>query len=737
MMFSLSKSNSPERPGTFHWVTLRGELNPSAPRVRSALKLALAGTITLALVFQFDWPSPGTALLTVLLIGRPDSRLDFYEAMLAALASLVIGTIYYLMLNLVQDPPWFCLALCGVFTTLGALSVTPKVGKIVSYGLVTPAAVLVNRFYEPNQVGTLFFPTTLQMLLGFTVALAVNSLLWPYSPRREWDEQCARTGRDCRRACVRWFAGGAQPPEATSWLDRFFRLNLDTLSRIIPTDAGDPGLRVRAQASLWLEEVVACVQDLGSEPRAGNDEVRRLWTNSVPGAIRRLGAALDAGFVGTGPGSSVSETSRQELEEALRALPEDSAVRGQGELLLENLRGLEALLAGGGEFRAALARLQATERFTHRRQTLRWTPPVAGRDFLQVGPEQWKHGVQVALTVIAVFWLWQGLTWPNGSSVLTSALIVSLGTLGASARKLILRVLGVGFGVAFSLAATLFVVPHVQTFWGYGLLFFILLAGFSYVTAAGPRVAYIGFQGAVTFVLTFLESPVQSVDLDPLRQRAVAVVLGVLISSVIQQVVWPARRVNQLYGSIAQTFTGCARAWTALLHLPGEKEGASARRETFIAGFNQDFSRSLQLHDDVEFEGGEGSPRYPHAGAMLIQMQRLFRQMLLFSHQRECLPVAGPADAALRRRLESIGESFRTLLPRFGQATPGAFPPWTRGGETRTAPLEPPPDPPRMSGVEARGHRVTLDERAGKIEAALAALDELTLRPPTVSPGFA
>lgn len=712
--FSTALQRLGERPASFSWASVRQEFAPSPTRVHSAVKLALGGTITLVLAYWFNWSSPANAMVPPLLLNRPDIRYDLRQSLVAGTSAAVMGSFYYWSLNFSQAPLWFALVLGGGLLCYGALTTLPGIGQSLSIGQVIPSLVLALYFYAPNAREALYFPRTMELLLGFTVAIGVNGLLWPYSPRKEWDERFRRAWSECRQMTARWFAGeepiGGKVHRPDS-LDRQLEEALGLLGeRIKPTDPADEGPAVRTAAVRRLEEIIFLLQDL-----------RRLGLGSTPGidsVLDRLGREIDGSFAkleevlaGKEP-VALGEPDKSLLDAAFPELPPEDE-KAPGNLLRQaDLRRLREILGGCPDIFRALARLPGAESVTRREQSLIYSAPFHLKDLRQLGVQSWQHGAKVALIVLSSFGLWQAFRWPGGPTVVASALIVTLTDLGRSARQAILRVLGLVLGLVCAFLCTALVVKYVETIFGYGLCVFLVLLVLGYLAGTSPRLAYIGFQGAVSFVLVFISDDQQSVSLLPLWTRFAGLTFGVFIATIILQNLWPVRKVKDLFAGLAENLAVCARAWSALFQ--GRPEEAAAAQEDVIQQFNQGWAKSIVLTNGIEFEGGEGTPRYGYAGRLLTHETALFEQIRLCGMEwAELARDSTPPPAEVR----AIQAKLQRLVRQLGH--PVELPaPESNGGSGAPAP----------DGQTPPG-QYPLEQRFGEIEQILGSLERLTMQP--------
>lgn len=727
-----------ERPPSFAWTVLRQELAFSRVRWQSAFKPALSVTLAIVLGYTFSWTGLSTAAIPPLLLSRQDVRYDLRQSLWTMAATAALGSFYYLSLNFSQGLWWFFLVLGGGLTVSGALSTLPNVGQAIGTAQIVTTSVLVTYFYVPNPPRqNLFLPTTVELLLGFGLALGVNNLLWPYSPRREWDERFERTWAECRRACARWFADVETPVgdgrlRRPNRLDRQLEAVLSLLhEKIKPTHEADPGPAVRAAAAVRLEEVVIRLQDLF---RVG----RGRWPGRDPAAFGRLGRALDARF------SQLGRLLAGKQDGAAAAgAPPDAPPTGDAAKLVwpassdgdgdeddhdaeptrrENLQRLCAGLDGSWATFRDLSRQSAAERVTRSDQTMAWTSPPRFADLRKLETASWRHGVRVALAALVSLGTWQALRLPAGGELLFLALLILQPDVGRSSRQAILCVSGVLLGLLFAFLSVAFVVKYVETIYGFGLCVFGALLFLSYLAGANARIAYAGFQGTISYVVLLVSSDRQSVSLEPLRERFVALTFGMVIALLIAYHLWPTWDVQKLFKTLADNFAVCARAWGEWRPWDRAAPRPEEGHGTFVQDFNRGWTQATQLHNLTEFEGGEGGPRFGYAGRLLTHEVALFEQLYLFGATWTEPAAAGasagasPLPPGLAGR---VREQMSALARRLGH--PVELPPLPAPADGSRVPADG-DEPP--SADDRRGR--VLRHRAAEIEQILTSLDRLT-----------
>lgn len=121
-----------------------------------------------------------------------------------------------------------------------------------------------------------------------------------------------------------------------------------------------------------------------------------------------------------------------------------------------------------------------------------------------------------------------------------TCVIVANPNVGSSYQKMVLRFGGAFCGAILALLFTLLVMPWLDNI--VELLFVlapIFLLG-AWIATSSERSSYIGTQMVVTFALATLENVFGPVyDLVEIRDRAMGIIIGTVVSAVIYTFVWP------------------------------------------------------------------------------------------------------------------------------------------------------------------------------------------------------
>jgi multidrug resistance protein MdtO len=144
--------------------------------------------------------------------------------------------------------------------------------------------------------------------------------------------------------------------------------------------------------------------------------------------------------------------------------------------------------------------------------------------------EHLKFGLRGCLAASLCYIAYTSLNWPEISTAVTTCLLTALTTVGASRQKQVLRFAGalVG-GLVVGIGAQVFILPALDSIFGFTLLFVAVTILAAWIATSGPRLSYFGIQVAVAFYLiNLLEFKVQT-SLEVARDRVLGILLGLFM----------------------------------------------------------------------------------------------------------------------------------------------------------------------------------------------------------------
>lgn len=169
-----------------------------------------------------------------------------------------------------------------------------------------------------------------------------------------------------------------------------------------------------------------------------------------------------------------------------------------------------------------------------------------------------QFALKTVLAMMLCYLFYVGTDWNGIHTVMVTCLIVAQPSLGASSRKIRLRVIGALIGGGLALLLTVFVIPQLDGIVGLLLISLPVLAFSAYLSAGSERISYAGMQIMFTFSLAILGDFSASTDLTGIRDRLVGIGLGIAVSYLVHTLLWPesegkplAQRIGALLKSIA------------------------------------------------------------------------------------------------------------------------------------------------------------------------------------------
>lgn len=159
-----------------------------------------------------------------------------------------------------------------------------------------------------------------------------------------------------------------------------------------------------------------------------------------------------------------------------------------------------------------------------------------------------RFALKAWLAAMLCYLLYNGLDWPGIHTAMLTCLIVAMPSLAAVQHKILLRVSGCIVGSALALACMVFVMPRLESIVGLLLMSLPVLALGAWIAAGSERIAYAGIQIAFCYALALLESFGPSTDLPVIRDRLIGILLGALVSAVVQTFIWPESGASQIGG---------------------------------------------------------------------------------------------------------------------------------------------------------------------------------------------
>jgi multidrug resistance protein MdtO len=182
-------------------------------------------------------------------------------------------------------------------------------------------------------------------------------------------------------------------------------------------------------------------------------------------------------------------------------------------------------------------------------------------------------------------------------TVYYTPLIIALGSTGATMHKGLLRIAGCVIGGALGLICSIWLIPRFETLGMYLSVVFCLHALAAWVAFGSERISYMGLQIALAFGLGVLKDYGPAKEIDPIRDRFIGIILGILIITTVFSLVWP----EDARSVVRQKLVACLRAVTRLLNIRDGRE-LNLQRERLELEIASGLAEANAFQEQASFE---------------------------------------------------------------------------------------------------------------------------------------
>jgi multidrug resistance protein MdtO len=586
------------------WQFLRDELEPYPERVQLAGRMVLTATLVMLVCMAYRVPYAFEGPVLALFVSRESTRATINSVFSMALG-LVGGTIFVIASAplFTTDPIlhfiWVGFALFVVFFALP--TVNSYIGVLMFSVMITVGLPLWDRAVpaKVNVEDTLWLLWV--CILGVGVALLVELAFARMAPGDNIIQPVCRR-LDAVEAVLRCFAEG-RPLDSNALRDiqRVAMLGTSLAHR----NAQRSGMNLRYVARAGgvislvgtLVDTTASLTELAVRP--SDDERRR--ARELADSVSQLGIEFLAR-------QTPAPIHFRDLGKDAPGLPLLRELEETVELIPQVFAEPPAMHDEPQPGAPAAAPLFAHDAFTN-------------NYYLQ-------FGVKGTLAAMLCYVFYTTVNWPGiGTSVVTCA-FTALTTIGASRQKQFLRFLGAAVGgFVFGMGAQIFILPYVDTIFGFTVLFIVVTAISAWFMTASPRLSYFGVQIALAFYLVHLQSFKFETSLSIARDRVVGVLVGLFAMWLIFDQLWG----HPAAADMRKTFIANLRLLAQLAREPDLGDRKDALRRIYALGqtINGNFDRVKSLGDGVLFEFGPSRSGDLALRARITQWQSKLRALFL------------------------------------------------------------------------------------------------------------
>jgi multidrug resistance protein MdtO len=564
------------------WEFLREELAPSPGRVATVARMVIAATLVMIVCMTFRLPYAFQATIYAFLISRENPRATLESAgimvlftFLGTASVLIVGwfSISFPLLHLLSNIILFLLAFY-------AFSVMTNYAAAASYAIVIAAAV---PFWDQHLSGETNLENTLRLTLGVSIGTGITVLVELLFARlRPGDEILVPIARrlSALQALLTCYADDCPADDARR----------QTVARlaVLGTSSLRRALNRSGYAAQYHTEMSGVVSLAGRliDVAAALTQFRFAVSPDDRERFRRLAAVLDEIRL---------DLLNRRVPAAIKFEPEISGAVP----LLGEMEQIVALIPEAFSGSRTIHEYVAAPDDIPR-------PKLFARDALP-NPEHLKFALKGTLATTACYIIYNAVDWPEISTALTTCMLTALSTIGASRQKQILRLGGAVAGGLIGMGAQIFILPNVDSIYGFTILFMMVTALASWILTSSPRLSYFGLQLALAFYLIHLQEFALQTSLRIARDRIAGILLGLFMMWAVFDQLWSAPSGVEMKRSLVRSI----RLLAQLAREPISSDQRIAIKESFALRdtINAQFDKTRSFADGVLLEFGASRGR--------------------------------------------------------------------------------------------------------------------------------
>lgn len=518
---------------------LRRELAPFTGRADATLRLVIASAIIITVSMTLQVPLIAISLIVAFMVTQQNVVLSKLSAIIVLIGSLLAIGITILLLKFTMEYPLLRLLSTGVILVvsfygmrvfkLGALFF--QIALVVVYG-----QSLADQILEPEQLVRVCLWAWVAINYATVVALMINFLVRPADPVRQ--------------------------------LRALLREQLDSAEALLACLLSTPHTAPLTPAPPVL------AADLLKFCALQDARIKAEWPRYQ--ALLTLAERLQAAAVlwqcdGPLPPGSPAQASAIALRQTIRQLAAQIGQQSPSSWLAPL-----PVVAETGQLPPALAEMAAALQHYHEGALHPERLPAPSKDRLIVAdafnnPVYLQFACKTLLATLLGYLFYQAVQWPGIHTVMLTCVIIALPSLGAIAQKGVLRIGGVLLGSLLALLATVFFIPHLESIVGLLVITLPVIALSGWIAAGSERISYAGVQIMFAFALALLEQFSPVTELTEIRDRLMGVILGVVLTLLIQAWIAPESEARSLRRQLARML----RQYAAMMR-PGSPEAEQA-----------------------------------------------------------------------------------------------------------------------------------------------------------------
>ena len=541
----------PEKQGLFG--VLWSELKPYPGRDLAMLRMAIACTAIVLISNTFRLPLQDVLPFLVLFTSKEEKITTTITAVLALFAITIAVGAALLIFKCTGNRPEFRIPGMAVEIFVGMylfrILAVGAVGFILAF-IVSVAQSIVDLFPTPEAAVHEFLWVWVAVALGAAFGWLANIVLFPVPARRVLQREFVDSWQKVASSLTELIDGS--PAAARHRLRPLVKRGPVRLLKLLKLSLIEaPNLRPKqAELSRLILALDKTARLLFSHSawrlRSAGDSISSV-DKAILDRLRDRAQYFEREFL---DGFVPSGESQREPSPAAAGIGNNSAAVQ----LVEAERTLEDLAALPDE--------------THEKK-----PAPRGKKSLFVAdaftnPAHVQFALKVTLAGMIGYIFYTASDYFGIHTVYYTPLIIALGSTGATMNKGVLRIVGAVIGGGLGLICSIWLIPRFETLGMYLLIVFSLHALAAWVAFGSERISYMGLQIALTFDLGVLRDYGPPTSIDPIRDRLIGIILGIIIISIVFSLVWP----EDARSFVRQKLAAGLRSIARLLRLDGSPD---------------------------------------------------------------------------------------------------------------------------------------------------------------------
>lgn len=505
------------------WHYLRRELRATPGRGGYTLRLTLSCAVLIALFMTLQIPFLAVALIVVFYVSQQNVlMIKLIGIVFLITVSVAIGGIL-LIFKYTYDYPLIRLVASTLlfFCAMYLMRVLGKLG--LAFFVVALSVIYAQTFPSMTSESEVLVRLLLWLWVAINsailVTLLVNACFYQAFPGYQFKTQLAQMFRQTSEQLARLSDRGVWEGQPTlrDVAEHFSRLQ--TLHKL----AGLSSPEISGAADKWrllLAAAIRCYHLSALLQQGATDPCDRQRALALSGVLARLAEHLDR------DGTPVP---------------------------------METPAVGDSANAAILQEMSRTLERLARAETIPLQTQGVEKEPLLL-PDAWSNpaylhfALKTLLATLICYVFYTATDWQGIHTIMLSCVIVAQPGLGATMQKTLLRIGGALLATLLALGCILFIQPHTDSLVGLLAMALPIMALGAWLAAGSERIAYAGIQIAFTFSLAFFSWFGPIYNLTELRDRAIGILLGVLVSSMVHLYLWPDSEAPQLRAQLARLY---------------------------------------------------------------------------------------------------------------------------------------------------------------------------------------